>query len=70
MLNDKTHIEQRVCNGRTVSRTLQGHYIGSSLVIVVGADTDVGRDIVTALLAEAAELRVFVTDPDAGHEPR
>ena len=34
-------------------------------VIVVGADTEVGRAAVDALLPDAAEVRAFVTDPKA-----
>ncbi|HSF87519.1 MAG TPA: hypothetical protein VLG28_17910 [Acidimicrobiia bacterium] len=34
-------------------------------VIVVGADTEVGRAAVDALLPDAAEVRAFVTDPNA-----
>jgi uncharacterized protein YbjT (DUF2867 family) len=35
-------------------------------VIVVGADTDVGNAVVDALLPNAAQVRAFVTDPEAG----
>jgi uncharacterized protein YbjT (DUF2867 family) len=34
-------------------------------VIVIGADTAVGRAVVAALAPEAAELRAFVSDPAA-----
>ena len=34
-------------------------------VIVVGADTPMGEKLVDALLPGAAEVRAFVTDPDA-----
>jgi uncharacterized protein YbjT (DUF2867 family) len=34
-------------------------------VIVIGADTDLGREVVAALLPRAAEMRAFVTDPAA-----
>lgn len=34
-------------------------------VIVIGADTPLGRAAVDALLPGAAELRAFITDPDA-----
>lgn len=35
-------------------------------VIVVGADTDLGGRVVDGLLREAAEVRAFVTDAEAG----
>ncbi len=35
-------------------------------VIVIGADTPIGADVVEALLARQGEVRAFVTDPDAG----
>lgn len=34
-------------------------------VLVIGADTEIGREIVPALRATAAELRIFGSDPDA-----
>jgi nucleoside-diphosphate-sugar epimerase len=39
-------------------------------VIVVGADTDVGEDIVRRLADPVREIRVFVTDVDKGLEMR
>ena len=39
-------------------------------VIIVGADTPTGRTIVSRLKPASGELRVFVTDPDAGEQFR
>ena len=39
-------------------------------VIVVGADTDVGRAVVDGLIEPGREVRVFVTDLDAATELR
>ena len=39
-------------------------------VIVIGADTPHGADIVAALRPASGELRVFVTDPDASETYR
>lgn len=39
-------------------------------VIVVGADTDLGAKVVTALLGRQGEVRAFISDPDAGEVMR
>ncbi|RPI24562.1 MAG: hypothetical protein EHM57_02600 [Actinobacteria bacterium] len=39
-------------------------------VIVVGADTDLGAEVVAALVGRAGEVRAFVTDPGAGDAMR
>jgi putative NADH-flavin reductase len=39
-------------------------------VIVIGADTDLGKRIIDALLGRDGEVRAFVTDPDAADRLR
>jgi NAD(P)H dehydrogenase (quinone) len=39
-------------------------------VIVLGADTELGRSVVAALLPRAGEVRAFVTDPESADSLR